>query len=312
MGKNLKIAFFTEGNYHGKLQRSASGRTDVNWIVSLDATHHNIYEPLSEKFDIGIIIIPKKFNGDWQKLYDLKRNCEILSVMQEADQIAFQRMTVPNQIEYINFLSEVDLILAHNEIDKKYFAGLIPNKKVEILPTLMLEDNIRPDVFVKEGRYGVMSGGTWSDWYCGADSFMIAQEFEEPIFAPSMGRKQPEEDLIQDIRYLPYSDWKTWMFNLSKCKYAVHLMRTAAAGSFSINCAVLKIPSIGWDQIDAQRICYPELSFPVGDMVEARKAAKHLKNNELFYDHVAEYAFKAYKDNFHEDRFLERFCGYFQ
>ena len=73
-------------------------------------------------------------------------------------------------------------------------------------------------------------------WYGGFDSYVVAQEFEESIYAPSMGRKIERESEM-DITHLPYMNWIEWMNNLSQFRYAVHLMPTHAAGTFALNCA---------------------------------------------------------------------------
>ena len=112
---------------------------------------------------------------------------------------------------------------------------------------------------------------------------------------------------MSNIIYLPYMTWADWMVELNKRKYGVNLMRTFAAGTFSLNCSFLGIPCLGWDALETQRLCFPELSVPVGDMVEARRMAKHLKNNELFYNHVSEYARKISLQLFGEETFVKNF-----
>lgn len=309
----MRIIVFSEANYVGKPDQSMLGRTDVNWVFSLDAYHMNInYLDLSLKFDVGIYIIPKNnpvLNLEF--LDRIRQICDKVGIMQESDQIYWQRYSVPDQIQWLNFVSEVDFILCHNEIDINYYSGLFPSKPVSILPTLLLHNNLnKADIIPKERRSGCMIGGTWCDWYSGQDSFMIAQEFNCKLFAPSMGRKDEYEDYFEDIQYLSYKGWTEWMYDLSKCKYAVHLMRTYAAGSFSLNCAYLKIPCIGWNSLDTQRILFPGLSPNEGDMVEARRIAKHLYSNQLFYDHVTEYAYKQYLDIYHEMEFKENIINF--
>ena len=57
----MKIAFFTEGQYQGKITRNNPNmRTDLAWICSLEADHWNINQPPNQKYDLGIVIIPKK------------------------------------------------------------------------------------------------------------------------------------------------------------------------------------------------------------------------------------------------------------
>ena len=72
----MKIAFFSEGQYQGKVSRTNFNmRTDLAWICSLDAEHYNIHHNnLNIEYDLGIIIIPKKnptFN-----LEPIKNNCK--------------------------------------------------------------------------------------------------------------------------------------------------------------------------------------------------------------------------------------------
>ena len=59
----MKIAFFTEGGYQGKVPREHIDiRTDMAWVCSLGANHHpipTIHDIPSDSYDIGVIIIPK-------------------------------------------------------------------------------------------------------------------------------------------------------------------------------------------------------------------------------------------------------------
>lgn len=309
----MNIAFYTEANYVGKPTKPMLGRTDVNWVFSLNATHIPLTVNKSQsRFDIGIIIVPKKNPELAFSFFERNRDvCKKWAVLQESDQIYWQRFSIPNQIAYLNFVNEMDFILCHNEIDERYYAGVFPSKPVSVLPTLLLDYNLnKGNIVPQHERADCMVGGTWCDWYSGQDSFIIAQEFDCNIFAPSMGRKHEEENLIDGLIYLPYMGWADWMERLSRRKYAVHLMRTYAAGSFQLNCAYLKIPCLGWGGkgtgTDTQNLLFPELTLPEGDMVGMRKIAKHLHTNQLFYNHVIEYAHKVYLDVYSEDKFKEK------
>lgn len=313
----MKIAFFSEIGRSDKFPRNFENmRTDVAWAVALDATIHYIdswYRMLDEKYDLGIIIMPKKHpKKAWNCFETNQEICKKWAMMQEGPSTFYQDYNIETQFEYLNFLSNLDIIFCHNEIDKKYYSGLIPGKKVEILPSLMIEDAIdKKSLNLPEVRSGVVIGGNFVSWYSGLDSFLVAQELNETVYAPSMGRKQEQENDIEGIRYLPYMNWQRWITELSKRKYAIHLMRTYAAGTFSLNCAFLGIPCIGYESLDTQRICFPELSIKEGDLVTARKAIQHLKNNQQYYDYVSEYAKKAWYDNYREEKFVETFKAYF-
>jgi len=323
----MRVAFFSEmGSYSGvRFPRDfANMRTDVAWAVALNAhvlelsshlSFNSAIQPMLDTgfhFDLGIIIVPKKYPEQAFKCLEYnKKCCKVWATMQEANQTYWQNGSVHEQIMYINFLHDCDMIFCHNEMDKKYYSGLIPGKRVEVLQSLMIEEALPKLLTKPEDRSGCMIGGNWTEWYSGQDSFFIAQEFEGKIHAPSMGRKHSEEGNIEEITYLPYLNWTQWIEELSKRKYGVHLMRTYAAGTFALNCARLGIPCIGWDFMDTQTLCFPQLSFKEGDMVSARKAAANLRDNRMFYAHCAGYAERVYADTFAENKFVERFNSYF-
>lgn len=308
----MNICFYTEGNHWGVPSRNFENcRTDIAWMIGLDAEHCPLNQmPGPKEYDLGIIIVPKKNPSKAFEGFERSRGkCKKWAIMQEADQVSWQRFSIQDQINYLNLLNDVDLILVHNEIDLVYFKGLIPNKNVAVLQSLMIEDSIPVEAKKPyHRRSSCIIGGTWTDWYSGQDSFMIAQEFGESIYAPSMGRKQPEEDYIEGIKYLPYMNWSEWMTTINQCKYGVHLMRTYAAGTFPLNLARCKIPCLGWGNgTDTQMKLFPELSPPEGDMVQARKITKHLRENQLFYNHCAEYAYQKYLEIYREDIFIDKF-----
>lgn len=317
----MKVAFFTEiGSHMGTIfpRTYDNMRVDVAWAVALKAPVFPLDVDLNSNtqsqgnFDIGIIIVPKNNPNRAYKCREVNLNrCKIWATMQEANHTYWQNGTVLEQVGYLNFLNDCDVIFCHNEGDKKYYSGLLCDKKVEVLQSILIEDALPKEITKPEHRFGVMIGGNWTEWYSGQDSFFIAQEFKEKIYAPSMGRKQSTEDDISDLTHVPYLKWTEWMFELSKRKYAVHLMRTYAAGTFALNCARLGIPCIGWNYTDTQRLCFPELSFIEGDMESARKAAAHLHDNQLFYNHCSHYAKKACADVFAEGVFVNRFNSYF-
>ena len=57
----MKIAFFTEGNYQGKVPRNHPNmRTELAWMCVLNADHWNINQQPNQQYDLGIAIIPKK------------------------------------------------------------------------------------------------------------------------------------------------------------------------------------------------------------------------------------------------------------
>jgi hypothetical protein len=286
----MKIAFFTEGNYTGKVERSNTNmRTDSAWICALDATHHNLLHPQTDPnkkhvYDLGIIILPKK-NINHLMMSDiiggLRFSCKKLAIMQEGPNWNWQDYKMEEQIWYFNTLCESDFLLCHNQSDVNYYKGLT-GKNTYVMPSLMIEDTINSSALCGDRKDVVMIGGNMTSWYGGFDSMIVANEFECDITAPSMGRKIPREEEL-DISHLPYMDWTNWVKTLSTVKYGVHLMRTHAAGTFALNCSFLGIPCIGYKGLDTQEKLHPSLTVPIGDLVYAKSLALELKNNPIFY-----------------------------
>ena len=150
-------------------------------------------------------------------------------------------------------------------------------------------------------RDGVIIGGNFVNWYGGFDSYIVAQEITDNIYAPSMGRKQPGEEEL--VTHLPYMSWKQWMHKLNEFEIGIHLMRTHAAGTFALNCAYLGIPCIGYKGLDTQEICHPDTTIEIGDLKSAKDIAKNLRNDEEFYVYCANNCKINYSKHFTEKTF---------
>lgn len=305
----MKIAFFSEGNYTGKVKQEQLGRTDLNWVWALDADHYNINNvPTNLQYDYGVYIIPKKVPHISEAKFDeLRKICTNVGVMQEGNHTYYQDWNVLVAFSYLERLQNCDFILCHNEIDLNYYSGIFPQIPVHILPTLLVDVNINKVQITPEyKRSGVLLSGNFTQWYSGIDSYLVGGVFNEPLFAPSMGRMQEAEKQIEDLTHIPYSNWNDWFYKLSEMRYGVNMMRTYAAGSFSLACGYLGIPCIGYKPLDTQKILFPELSVDEGDMKKAIKIAKHLRDNKQFYNHVSAYAQKAYQDNYSLEAFNQK------
>jgi len=298
----MEVAFFTEMSFRGKVPRTHDNmRTEFAWMVALNADHYNINSAhqisYETKIDLGIVIIPKKnpnFNLD-----SIKSVCDKVAVMQEGPHWYFQDYTLDKQIEYFNTLTSADIIFVHNKLDKEYYEGLTKHADVRVMPSLMIEDAIGE---VKDlQREGVIIGGNFVSWYGGFDSYVIASEEFDEVYAPSMGRKIDGEE--QMVKLLPYMSWKEWIHKLNEFKIGVHLMRTHAAGTFALNCAYLGIPCIGYKGLDTQEICHPDLTVKVGDLQHARELIKELNNNTEFYKVCSQQAKTLYSKHYSELNF---------
>lgn len=308
----MKIAFFTEANYTGIPPRNHPNmRTDLAWVCSLNAVHISLSSIYTdEMFDLGIIIIPKSnpqlvFN----QIDIIKSKCKKTAIMQEGPNWYWQDWLVSIQFAYLRVLNAVDLILVHNNSDIPYYSGLLNSDNVHVLPSLIIEDGIDYNrVCPKSQRYNTMIGGNMCSWYGGIDSYIVASEIPQSlIYVPSMGRKQAGEEQIQNVHHLNYMNWVEWLYELSKRKYGVHLMRTHAAGTFALACAMLGIPCIGYNGLDTQIICHPMLSVDIGDISTAKSLIKNLHTDEEFYNECSKTAQEEYQAEYSEKVFTQRF-----
>ena len=299
----MEIVFFTEMKFTGKISRTDEKmRTEFARMCALEATHYPINSAhqisYENKIDLGIIIIPKK-NPNFD-IKNLKSICSKIAVMQEGPHWYFQDYSLEKQIWYFNTLTESDIIFTHNKSDKIYYEGLIGHKDVRVMKSLMIEEaigNLEP-----VERSEVIIGGNFVNWYGGFDSFIVAQEITDRVYAPSMGRKQKGEE--QFLTHLPYMNWKQWIHKLNVFKIGIHLMRTHAAGTLGLNCAYLGIPCIGYKGLDTQELCHPDLTIQIGDLKGAKNFAKELRDNQEFYVHCSQISKQKYKEHYSENNFI--------
>ena len=313
----MKIAFLTEMGFDGKIPSNHPNmRTEFAWMCALDAEHRNIHQFQNIRgYDHIFVIFPKgTFNLnivgaqianlpnpnspllESNIISVLKQNNKQVHYIQEGPCWLFNEYEIIDQFNFYNLLAEVDSIFAHNEFDTKFYKGLFPNKPVNVMPTLLIEDllyNISPKPEDK-----VIIGGNFSRWYGGFQSYLVADEFKVNKWTQESHAKRTQEDQIPDLNHLPRLDWINWMKILSTFKYAVHLMPTVAAGTFSLNCAYFGIPCIGNKKVDTQLICHHELSVDIDDVEKARHLAYKLKSDLDFYKECSIFAKTSYNKNY--------------
>ena len=292
----MKIVFFSESQVRGKVPRDfENARTEFGWSIALDAEWCPIGQAPRDKCDLGIVIIPK--NNPNINIQTFRSYCDKVAVMQEGPNWYFQDYTIDKQFQYYNALIDADWVYCHNESDVNYYLGL-GCKDVRVMRSLMITDGLIPR---NEWGDGTMIGGNFCSWYGGFDSYMVAREIGNPISAPSMGRKQEQEDMIEDINYLAYMNWREWITCLSQYNIGVHLMRTHAAGTFAMNCSFHGIPCIGYKGLDTQEILHPLTTVEVGDLDEAKRIGRKLRDSEKFYKLCSETTLKRYETNYTEE-----------
>ena len=320
----MKIAFLTEMGFIGKVPANHSNmRTEFAWMHALDADHYNIHNPHDVlNYDAVVVIFPKGevyLNAVGSTLVDkqnpvsdilasnlverLKQANRSVYYMQEGPHWLFNDYELVDQINFYNMLASCDGILAHNKEDVKYYKGLLPGKSVSVMPTLMIDEvvaHIQPQPEDK-----VIIGGNFARWYGGFESYMVAQEFGVPIWGQTSHAMRDGESQL--VNHLPRVLWTDWMKQLSSFKYAVHLMPTVAAGTFSLNCAYFGIPCIGNNKVDTQNICHPDLAVDVSDVEKARELAKRLVEDRDFYEECSSVARANYHTSFSKELFVKSF-----
>ena len=308
--KDYKVVWFTEGGWEGKVSLdNPNMRNDVSTKWLLGAEHYPIFQlpevlkHFGEKhFDFGIVTLPKTHVDKLMTIDmmgDLKKLCRKTISMQEGPHWYFQDYKMEEQIWWYNTLTEFDMLFAHNKKDVKYYGGLT-SKPVHKMPTLMLAERLE---IIPRNQWGdvVMIGGNMVRWYGGFDSYIVAQEFDMPIHAPSMGRKIDREEEM-DITHHPYMTWIEWMNFLSQYHIGVHMMPTHAAGTFTLNCAFHGIPCIGYKGLDTQEELHPYLTVNDGDIEKAKYLARELKNDDGFYDTCSKICRKNYEKSLYTEK----------
>ena len=299
----MNVGFFTEGGFEGKIPKDYNNmRTDAAWMYLTDATHHPLFKinTLSDNtYDVGVMILPKKrrMYMDFPLLEEYRRVCKKVTVMQESYYNYWQDSSIEEQIWYFNFITSMDLIFCHNNVDLDYYYGLT-NVRTELMPTVMVTDGI---VRRNEWGNGTIIGGNWVKDYGGFDSYQVALKLGNPITAITTGRMKPEES--QMLEHIPWVMWREWIDILSQFNVGVQL-GTAAAGQFQLNTSFHGIPCIGYSNLNTQEILHPLTTVELGDIDTAKHIAEKL-TNEKFYKLCMETTQKLFEQHYTEEVFLK-------
>jgi uncharacterized membrane protein YfbV (UPF0208 family) len=319
----MDIVFLTEMGFEGKVPSNHSNmRTEFAWMHALDADHRRIYNYGAVRdYDHVFIIFPKGrvyLDACGSKLIDevnpasvllssniieeLKQYNKKVYIVQEGPHWLWNDYEMIDQIQFYNMLISSDGIFAHNEHDVKYYKGMFPDVPVHVIPTLMIDSIVEDIQPIREEK--VIIGGNFARWYGGMESFTVAQRFQVPIWGQTSHAMREGEDQL--INHLPRVMWTDWMKQLSSFKYAVHLMPTIAAGTFSLNCAYFGIPCIGNEKVDTQRLCHPDLAVDVEDVERAAMLAERLRDDKDFYEQCSKVAKENYKKYYSTELFKQK------
>jgi len=317
----MNVAFLTETGYQGKWPLNfPNARTEIAWQITLNADHYNIHNYNNVKgYDVVFVIFPKstvklnsigiEMNGVADRdmaIYTspiievLKEHNKKVCNIQEGPSWFFNDYNLDIQFHFYNKLSECDILFAHNYSDVRFYSGLFRSKRVDVIPTLM----ISPDFACPSHKQNkAIIEGNFARWYGGFQSYIVASTFDCPIYVPSSHCKRNGEEQVPNLHHLPWVNWNQWMLQLSEFKYAVNIMPTVAAGTFSMNCAYWGIPCIGNVNVDTQNTLFPRYSVGDYDIDTAQRMADALLD-DAEYKSVSEYAQETLRDSYHLDRRL--------
>jgi hypothetical protein len=299
-------------------------RTEFAWMHALDAEHRYIHHYKEVRgYDHVFIIFPKgnvylnafavKMSNDQNPVSDLLRSGFVDTLKESNSKVHFVQegphwlwndYEIYDQVYYYNMIAASDSIFCHNEHDTVYYKGMFQNKPVNAIQTLMIHDLIKDITPTKENK--AIIGGNMARWYGGFESYIVASEFKTEVYAQESHAKRDNEQLVGGIKHLPRMIWVDWMKNLSTYKYAVHLMPTIAAGTFSLNCAYFGIPCIGNREVDTQKLCHSNLAIDINDVEYAVGLAKKLREDQSFYEDCSYQAKNNYKLFYSIDEWKER------
>jgi len=300
----MNVVFFSESGLVGKAPRNhPNARNDIAWSIMMNADWCPYDNTPTDYYDLGVVTIPKTRPDI--NVEELKKHCDKIVIMQEGPHWYFQDYSVEQQFQFVQTLREADWVWCHNESDIGYYEGL-GCQDVRVMRTLMIPEGL-PAKGYSTDKSGIILGGNFTSWYSGLDSYLIAQAVEDKITNVSMGRKQPQEDLIDDITYLPYMSWREWINECSKYKVGVHMMRTHAAGTFSMNLSYHSTPCLGYSGLDTQDLLHPQTTVEVGDIKGASIILKRLYESDNFYQECSEQTKELFDKYYTEEAWLEDF-----
>ena len=300
----MKVVFFSESGLIGKAPRNhPNARNDIAWSVMMNADWCPYGKTPTEHYDLGVVTIPKTKPD--LNVNSFRQYCDKVAVMQEGPHWYFQDYSVQQQFQFVQNLRNADWVWCHNKSDVGYYEGL-GCEDVRIMRTLMIPEGLPPKGYSKD-KSGVILGGNFTSWYSGLDSYLIAQAVNDKITNVSMGRKQQQEDLIEDITYLPYMNWREWINECSKYKVGIHMMRTHAAGTFSMNLSYHSTPCLGYYGLDTQDLLHPQTTVELGDIQGAQKILNKLYEDDNFYKECSEQTKELFDKYYTEEAWLEDF-----
>ena len=305
----MKILYVTDLNHIGPTSGFQMGpRPPMSWISTLSSFHCN-YENLDQVpagFDVAIL-------GCIHGNVDVVGIDIIAKTRKVAKKLIFQhdghhRLFYQHNDHLRNYMlqyiiSNVDAILAHNELDKKYYESLY-KKPTYIHRQLFLD--VFPTIDVQNQKQGILLL-SMGDKYGALDGYMLGLETSEKMFIPTAEDIQfPRLELIPvDFNYQTYSQ------KLSTFKLGINPTPLALGGSFPLQCAMVKTPCVGWNNSEPLTTCFPDLTAEYGDFDTLRNVIQKLLKEEDFYAEVVEKGRQIFLTEYSVETYLNQMSTIF-
>lgn len=327
----MNVAFLTEISFEGMWSTDfPNSRTEICWMLALNAFHYNIHDFLKVKrFDHVFVIIPKGkvfLSADGTKIVDgnnpisnllesnfveiLKNNNKKVYFIQEGGvDRHINDYTIEDQFNYYSQLTKFDIIFSHNEYDKSFYEGAFQNTiKVEVMPSLMMEHLISHITWKPQNK--IMLGGNFSHFYRGMQSYLMVRDIpDHSLWNMTSHSKRDGEEYIENLYHLPRLNWMNWMEQLSTFKAGIHMMDLRAAGTFFLNCGYFGIVSIGNKLVDTSRLIYPDWCVDVYNLKQVFEKVNYLKeniNDKKWLLSESEKTKENYKKHFSKEVYLSK------
>jgi len=301
----MKILYLTDLNYFGTISSDYQMglRPPMSWISALKPFHcpySRIDEIPYNDFDITILSCLHEnvdvLNINLEKIKNITKK---ILFQHDSDHRYFYKKNSLSRSYMLNYIiSNVDAVLVHNDLDKQYYQSLF-QKPCFIHEQLIFDTYSYLDI--PQQKSGVILGGI-DDRYGALDGlFLIYNIINEKIYC--FGDFEPIPEVIKIENTWDYIEYNKI---LSKFKIALNLTPMAIGGSFPLQCAMVGVPCVGWDNSHTLKKCFPDLVAPYGDFESLRIILNKLNTEDDFYNKVAsqarhiflkEYNIEEYKKN---------------
>jgi glycosyltransferase involved in cell wall biosynthesis len=308
----MNILYITDVNYIGKFSEDFSFgyRPFMSWVAALDATHCSYYRlnelNINNKFDIAIVgslnstLLQDNIDLNILILEKIKPISKKIIVQQESYHRSFIHDSIDTKkdintlISYYNFLSQCDAILTHNDIDTQYFSNLL-NKPCFLHPQLIIpiEDLFPPD-FDKPNNFILSTSEMFRDKGGALDGYLLVKDFNLPIY--TFGDIKTNLPLLNSLPY--NSDYREFNTALSKFKIGINTPFLPIGGSFPLQCAMVKVPCVGWDSGETIKNLFPDLVCEYPNFNKLKEIINRLLNDKEFYIDVVEKGYNLFLEKY--------------